>query len=662
MNILKQDSDCSDNLAAPVTEIKMKQEEIILIGNATAKASSETASTVLGSQGHNVESNPILSLEPSDFRNVKDERNNGESSSLKRGLPVESTKKTQSSLSATSTSGITPSSSTPAPTHSQHHPHPSYPQYYPPYSHGHTPYYYPPGPYYPPPPAHGGHQAYAPHSHYYAHYPPPPGYYPPPYPYHYPQPPTTTTTTPTTTTKSSRGGKSSPACVSTNSSKPKPKKTSPTSTISSTVSKPYSAFSATTPKPLPPKTLIVNSQPKLNSKPPVVTDNKKRKAVPETNAIFRANAKRTKQLAAESKAIAAAIAAKRAQSKEKARKELSQTVLDRRARKNAQSRLRASKLKDRIARIQAKAPENRNPEEKRSLEVFEERRQRKNGRSRERATERKKEYDRIMAVPETQWGSQEKGFVQETVVAKFKKNEGDRMRRKKLKDEFGSSAGGSSISSDFDTTSYSISERGSISNASRHVSHDKGIPDYVDSTNNEEDEHLTTLEGFVQSLSSSKDAPLTPVTQKEAYSLLDSTPTTFLNKNGNCFSPNFIFPSPSKNCRDFSANMDSIDFDSLELPTVGASILDQSMAIDDEVIYSPHFQPPCLNENERPQPSDKHNLPSLTPNIRLSPVNLPRRHNDYSPFPEIPNNGDNMKICDGENSNAIAVSFSVDTA
>ena len=693
MNYMKHENDSSATVSASVAE-KIKLEEYVPIDNAVAIDPLKSVSATSSSQVHTTSETPEdssqtnSSAKPIDFKKVKEKRSNCESfSSCKNdgrsGREIDSSKRTTGYSSSSPTATASPSSSTPAPTHSQHHPHQSYPQYYPPYSHGHTPYYYPPGPYYPPPPAHGAHQAYAPHSHYYAHYPPPPGYYPPPHPYYYPQPPAATTSS----KEPSRGGKSSPACISTSSSQQKPKIPSPSSTIStlSSTSKspirgPYSAFSCSSNsrKPHPPKTLVYSSQPKnsVKSKPIVNAVNKKRKATQETNAIFRANAKRTKQLAAETKAIAAAIAAKRAQSKEKAKKELSQTVLDRRARKNAQSRLRASKLKDRIATIQAKAPEDRTPEEVKSLEVFEERRQRKNGRSRERATERKREYERIMAIPEHLWSPEEKNFVQETMIAKFKKNEGDRMRRKKLKDEY-SSTGNSSISSDFDTANnYSFSESNSIPNTVRHASTDSGIPDYVDSTNNNNsgDENFT-LEGFVQSLSS-KDAPLTPVTQREAYSLLESTPTAHFgtmsngNKNGNCFSPNFIFPSPtSKNCRDFSANMDSIDFDSLELPTVGASILDQSMAmtIDDEVIYSPNLQPPCLNENECPQPNEKHSMPQLTPNIRLSPVNLPRRspsrgETGYSAFSEIPTSCEDMKNCDGDNSNAIAVSFSVDTA
>lgn len=111
------------------------------------------------------------------------------------------------------------------------------------------------------------------------------------------------------------------------------------------------------------------------------------------------------------------------------------TVLEKRARKNAQSRLRAAKLKEKIARIQAKEPSERTPEEASTLAKFEDRRQRKNGRSRERAIQRKEEFERIFSKPENLWTEEEKAFMVNTMVAKYKKNEGDRLRRKKMKSD-----------------------------------------------------------------------------------------------------------------------------------------------------------------------------------------------------------------------------------
>lgn len=111
------------------------------------------------------------------------------------------------------------------------------------------------------------------------------------------------------------------------------------------------------------------------------------------------------------------------------------SVLEKRARKNAQSRQRAAKLKERISVIQAKKSSERTPEEASILAKFEERRLRKNGRSRERAIHRKEEFERIFSKPEDLWTEEEKAFMVETMVAKYKKNEGDRMRRKKMKSD-----------------------------------------------------------------------------------------------------------------------------------------------------------------------------------------------------------------------------------
>ncbi|CAJ1961913.1 unnamed protein product [Cylindrotheca closterium] len=112
----------------------------------------------------------------------------------------------------------------------------------------------------------------------------------------------------------------------------------------------------------------------------------------------------------------------------------SQDVLDRRSRKNAQSRARASKLRERIAIIETKPASERTEEEKAIFATFEARRQRKNDRSRERALEKKEEIDRILAKPEKRRTKIEKQFLEGALNAKKRKNEGDRLRRQRLKE------------------------------------------------------------------------------------------------------------------------------------------------------------------------------------------------------------------------------------
>lgn len=111
-----------------------------------------------------------------------------------------------------------------------------------------------------------------------------------------------------------------------------------------------------------------------------------------------------------------------------------QEVLDRRSRKNAQSRQRAEKLRQRIAEIETKPEEERTEEEIQIWAQYEARRQRKNDRSRERALEKKEEIDRILAKPEKKRTKIEKQFLDTALGAKKRKNEGDRMRRQRLKD------------------------------------------------------------------------------------------------------------------------------------------------------------------------------------------------------------------------------------
>ena len=111
-----------------------------------------------------------------------------------------------------------------------------------------------------------------------------------------------------------------------------------------------------------------------------------------------------------------------------------QDVLDRRSRKNAQSRARAAKLRMRIADIEQKKDSDRNEEERQLWDQYEARRRRKNDRSRERALEKKEEIDRILAKPEKKRTKIEKKFLDTAMNAKKRKNEGDRLRRQRLKD------------------------------------------------------------------------------------------------------------------------------------------------------------------------------------------------------------------------------------
>jgi hypothetical protein len=111
-----------------------------------------------------------------------------------------------------------------------------------------------------------------------------------------------------------------------------------------------------------------------------------------------------------------------------------QDVVDRRSRKNSQSRARATKLRGRIGEIELKPEPARDEEESLIWSQYEQRRQRKNDRSRERAMERKEEIDRILAKPEKKRTKIEKSFLDTALYSKKRKNEGDRVRRQRLKD------------------------------------------------------------------------------------------------------------------------------------------------------------------------------------------------------------------------------------
>ena len=95
-----------------------------------------------------------------------------------------------------------------------------------------------------------------------------------------------------------------------------------------------------------------------------------------------------------------------------------QDVLDRRSRKNAQSRARAAKLRERIHEIEVKPEEERDEEERQIWAQYENRRQRKNDCSRERALEKKEEIDRILAKPEKKRTKIEKQFLDTALNAK----------------------------------------------------------------------------------------------------------------------------------------------------------------------------------------------------------------------------------------------------
>ena len=114
-------------------------------------------------------------------------------------------------------------------------------------------------------------------------------------------------------------------------------------------------------------------------------------------------------------------------------RQASEEVLARRARKNAQSRSRASKHRQRIAEVEKKPESERTPEEVQLYETHQTRRQRKNDRSRERALEKKEEIEKILAKPENKRTRIEMQFLETALGAKKRKNEGDRLRRNRLK-------------------------------------------------------------------------------------------------------------------------------------------------------------------------------------------------------------------------------------
>ena len=108
-------------------------------------------------------------------------------------------------------------------------------------------------------------------------------------------------------------------------------------------------------------------------------------------------------------------------------------IMERKGRKNAQSRARAARLRDRISEIRKKPEDARTEDDLKVLEIFEDRRRRKNERSRDRAIEKKSEIERILSKPEKRRTKTEKITLDIAMKAKARKNEGDRIRRERIK-------------------------------------------------------------------------------------------------------------------------------------------------------------------------------------------------------------------------------------
>lgn len=117
----------------------------------------------------------------------------------------------------------------------------------------------------------------------------------------------------------------------------------------------------------------------------------------------------------------------------KSKVRLPQNLAEKRARKNAQSRARAAKLRERIEEIEAKPEDERTQEEIDMYNGYQNRRSRKNDRSRQRAIEKKQECERILSKPENKRTPAENAYLDATMSAKAAKNEGDRLRRQRIK-------------------------------------------------------------------------------------------------------------------------------------------------------------------------------------------------------------------------------------
>ena len=132
-------------------------------------------------------------------------------------------------------------------------------------------------------------------------------------------------------------------------------------------------------------------------------------------------------------AAAAAAAARTGKRKGSTKGKSAALLREKRALKNEQARVRAARLRERIAEIEKKPIDSRTEDDIRILEIYEERRRKKNERSRERAIEKKAEMDAILAKPEKSQTKAEREKVASFLGAKKRKNEGDRLRRERLK-------------------------------------------------------------------------------------------------------------------------------------------------------------------------------------------------------------------------------------
>lgn len=115
--------------------------------------------------------------------------------------------------------------------------------------------------------------------------------------------------------------------------------------------------------------------------------------------------------------------------------ELMEKVRGQRQRKNAQSRARQAKLKEKLEMIRLKAEHERTEEESLLLQKDEAKRFKKNNRSRDRASQKKAEMERILSKPEHKRTLEEQEFLEITMNAKARKNLGDRQRRVRIKQE-----------------------------------------------------------------------------------------------------------------------------------------------------------------------------------------------------------------------------------
>lgn len=301
---------------------------------------------------------------------------------------------------------------------------------------------------------------------------------------------------------------------------------------------------------------------------------------------------------------------------------LSSGARERRARKNAQSRMRAAKLKETIAMIKQKRPEERTAEEAAKLATFEERRLKKNCRSRQRAMERKSRVSQITRKPEEEWTKEEKEFMHETLVAKYKKNEGDRLRRKRMRES------GMSVAD----TSYSGSTSlDDCPDSHFKPSHFKFQPVDISSS---------------QQNRAESQAPITPKSphfndiehDDFAPNMFEMTPKQSSQEKD--FMSNFVFPSPSKDEERFFSSP------TLEL-CADTSILDQSL---EEIAYSPRNAQPYVGASREHE---------MTSPLNIHPLDLPRRTKPTSDT--IYDIGQDWRGDDDfARQEAIAVSFSMD--